>query len=217
MDENGEPAYGLIFGAFMASAVIGGFVAPGLRKSVFNLLSHARHASSTNESNTGIDCDGLNPISVKIICSICYFISAILLSVPCLIAKDSQYAFSACLISFLMYEFVVGVYVPSEGVIRSLYIPTGSMCSIVNILRVVTNVCVAVGVFSTAFVPIEVSFGVLSAMMLSAAFLQISLLPSEDLRRIWSLFVSQTCYFWKVEHVALLLYLAFDLYHANNL
>jgi len=46
-----------------------------------------------------------------------------------------------------------------------------------NILRVITNIAVAIGVFSTTFVPIKASFAALSFMMLSAAILQLSLIP----------------------------------------
>eukprot|EP01083_Nonionella_stella_P252709 870366_1 len=96
----------------------------------------------------------------------------------------------------MIYEFVVGVYVPSEGVIRSIYMPSESMCSIINILRIITNVAVALGVFSTTFVPIKASFAVLSTMMIIAAAMQLSLIPREEFH---SLFVSvmERALFWR--------------------
>ena len=111
-----------------------------------------------------------------------------MLFVPCAVNKNSTYAFSFCLVSFLIYEFIVGVYVPSEGMIRSIYMPTESMCSTMNMLRIITNVLVAIGVFSTTFVPLTFSFGVLSTMMLFASVLQLSLVPKDELMNIFRLF-----------------------------
>jgi len=207
LDENGEPAYGLIFGAFMACAVLGGFVAPMLRKFISKLLLPTKSATLLQD-------EGLNPVPVNIICSLCYTIGAALLLVPCVFTQDSPFAFSACLASFMVYEFIVGIYIPSGGVIRSIYMPTESMCSTINILRVITNVAVAIGVYSTTFVSITVSFGALSAMMLIAAALQLSLIPDGELKEISDVLFRQTfCSSWMDGSVLLLtmevLYAAF--------
>jgi len=179
LDEHGEPAYGLIFGAFMASAVLGGFVAPLSRKKISNFLaSNGSNKTETMDFNDRrVLNDGIAPKSVHILCSLCYALSSVILFVPCVIQDESPHAFSLCLVSFLLYEFLAGIYVPNEGVLRSILMPVESICSTMNILRVITNVAVAIGVFSTIFVPIKASFAALSVMMLSAAILQLSLIP----------------------------------------
>jgi len=193
LDEYGEPAYGLIFGAFMACAVVGGFVAPISRRLVFSFLPLKRKKDLMANDE---ESHGLDPTPVNILCTLCYLVGAALLFVPCALTKDSPHAFSICFVSFMIYEFVVGVYVPSEGVIRSIYMPSESMCSIINILRIITNVAVALGVFSTTFVPIKASFAALSTMMIIAAVLQLSLIPQEEFHSFY-VSVMESAHFWR--------------------
>jgi len=189
IDKNGEPAYGLIFGAFMTSAVLGGYVSPILRKNVSKIVSRNKNDKSNEKFVAhGKDANEMDAIPVNVLCSLCYALGSMMLFVPCAVNKNSTYAFSFCLVSFLIYEFIVGVYVPSEGMIRSIYMPTESMCSTMNMLRIITNVLVAIGVFSTTFVPLTFSFGVLSTMMLFASVLQLSLVPKDELMNIFRLF-----------------------------
>jgi hypothetical protein len=189
LDKNGEPAYGLIFGAFMGSAVIGGYVAPILRKNiskVFPFLKNRRpydNLTSGEEIENEVDATPLN-----LLCAICYALGSMMLLVPCIVNQNSPWAFTICLTSFLVYEFLVGVYVPSEGMVRSIYMPTHSMCSTINMLRIITNVSVAIGVYSTTFVPLTFSYGVLSTMMLGASALQLSLVPKGELKIIFKSF-----------------------------
>jgi hypothetical protein len=163
----------------MATAVLGGFIAPLSRKKIANFIASTVGGNTqTMDCNNRFDCnDGIDPKPVHILCSLSYALSSMLLFVPCVVQEASPSAFSLCLVSFLFYEFLVGIYVPNEGVLRSIYMPTESMCSTMNILRVITNIAVAIGVFSTTFVPIKASFAALSFMMLSAAILQLSLIP----------------------------------------
>ena len=42
---------------------------------------------------------------------------------PCVVDNDSSYAFSISLGALLLYEFLVGVFMPCEGVIQSIYMP----------------------------------------------------------------------------------------------
>ena len=181
IDKNGEPAYGLIFGAFMTSAVLGGYLSPILRKKLSIFIS------TQKKSEEDVNHEGNNEseaIPVNVLCSLCYALGAMMLTVPCLVDKNSENSFSCCLTSFLIYEFLIGVYVPSEGMIRSIYMPYESMCSTVNMLRIITNISVAVGVFSVTFVPLTFSFAVLSVMMFFASALQLSLVPKVVLTNI---------------------------------
>ncbi len=192
LDDHGQPAYGLIFGAFMACAVLGGFVAPIARKCVSRFISQSD--CLVDEIRDGMNGEKMNPIPVNILCSLCYLVGSVLLFVPCVVVKDSPHAFTLCFVSFMIYEFVVGVYVPSEGVVRSIYMPSESMCSIINILRIITNVAVALGVFSTTFVPLKASFASLATMMVVAALLQLSLIPIEELYKLSHYIVGHLCH-----------------------
>lgn len=173
LDVDGEPAYGLIFGGFMASGVVGGVIAPFARK----MISPAKRLMK-DDSGKG----SAVATEVGILCALCYFLSAMLLLAPCVLNKESPYAFSISLAAFLCYEMLVGVYMPCEGMIRSIFMPNESICSLMTMLRVIVNVSVAVGVISTNYISFTNAFGALSLMMVTAACLQLSIIPMNELR-----------------------------------
>ncbi len=177
VDKDGQPAYGLIFGAFMACGVLGGFAEPVLHKAMTKFTSPPKNNLLESEGE-------IKPVAVDFLCTICYLLSALLFVVPVLVAKDSAYSFAICAGAFLVYEFLVGLYMPCEGVIRSIYMPNDSICSLMTMLRVVVNVAVALGVISTNYVSFTSAFAALSVMMVVAAILQISLVPREELFHI---------------------------------
>ena len=177
LGNDGEPAYGLIFGSFMAFGVIGGFLEPFARKTVNSFLSPGSHQNCQEQGHGEV-----NPMSVHILCASCYLISSMLLLTPFLISHDNQYAFSLCFASFLMYELMIGLYMPCEGVVRSIYMPNESICSLMTMLRVIVNVSVAGGVISTNFMPVTYAYGVLSIMMVTASALQMSLVPYDKIK-----------------------------------
>lgn len=185
MDTDGQPAYGLIFGAFMACGVLGGFSEPVFHRAVARITSTSRSRMedpSTLNSAADDCCEGdVKPFAVDFLCTICYLISAALFLVPVLVPKESVHSFSICFLAFLVYELIVGLYMPCEGVIRSIYMPNDSICSLMTMLRVIVNVAVALGVMSTNYVPFTSAFAALSVMMVIAAILQISLVPKEEL------------------------------------
>lgn len=155
LDSQGEPAYGIIFGAFMAAGVLGGMIAPPIRRAVTQLLS------STNREMAGssieiVEVDGeeleVQPMAVEFLAALCYLVAAFMLAVPCLHTVDLSHSFSTCLAAFLVLELLIGVLLPCEGVIRSLYFPTAARASIMSFPRIIVNGVVSVGVASTNFV-----------------------------------------------------------------
>ena len=175
-----EPAYGLIFGSFMACGVLGGFSEPMVRKLVTKLTI----PRDERKARSGEKCEEhgeLQPIAVDYLCSFCYMTAAMLFLVPVFISKENPYAFTICTCAFLVYELLVGLYMPCEGVIRSLYMPNDSICSLMTMLRVVVNVAVALGVVSTNYIHFTSAFTTLSAMMIVASIVQLSLVPKQDI------------------------------------
>jgi hypothetical protein len=152
LDSHGEPAYGLIFGAFMAAGVVGGSISSLVRKVVTVLLSPL--AKSFNDTVT-VTIEGageIRPMAVEFLAAFCYLTCSCLLLAPCLVSSDGMFSFSILLVAFLMYEFMIGIYMPCEGVIRSLYIPSDARCSMMTFPRIIVNVAVSLGVISTRFV-----------------------------------------------------------------
>jgi hypothetical protein len=152
LDSHGEPAYGLIFGAFMAAGVVGGSISSLVRKVVTVLLSPL--AKSFNDTVT-VTIEGageIRPMAVEFLAAFCYLTCSCLLLAPCLVSSDGMFSFSILLVAFLMYEFMIGIYMPCEGVIRSLYIPSDARCSMMTLPRIIVNLAVSLGVISTRFV-----------------------------------------------------------------
>jgi hypothetical protein len=154
LDSNGEPAFGLIFGAFMGAGVFGGIAAPPIRKLVSALLSPKSLDGVLDDAvETEFEGEGkvyVRPMAVEFLAACCYFVGAAMLLFPCMVSGES--AFSRILVAFIFYEFMVGVFLPCEGVIRSLYFPEHGRASIMAFPAIIVNVAVSIGVLSTNFV-----------------------------------------------------------------
>jgi len=184
LDGNGEPAYGLIFGAFMACGVGGGLSEPYVRRvATYLVRDHDRRAGLRRRDTIIIDGEGeVKPAAVEFLATGVYLACAGLLLVPYLLPADGKYSFSISLLAFLVYEFMVGLYMPCEGVIRSIYMPTSSVCSVMTMLRVIVNIAVALGVISTNYVPFTTAFAAVSTLMLVSAGIQLSMVDSKEWR-----------------------------------
>jgi len=211
LDTNKEPAYGLIFGGFMACGALGGFLKPRLRTALHRFLSRqwSESREPLDESSSSSTCsessisdygessfgENTKPV-IELLASLCYFFAALLISVPFFVRNwESSFLVSLC--SFFIYEFFIGVYMPCEGIIRSIYMPNDSICSLMTMLRVIVNVAVALGVVSTNFIAVEKVFLLLSLALLSAAALQLSLVDEVEWfklkRSIYNTLVSLDC------------------------
>lgn len=183
LDSHGEPAYGLIFGAFMASGVLGGLIAPKIRSAVTDLLTPL---SKIETPTYMIEGEGeIRPMAVEFLAAFCYIICAGLLLTPLLVSENGEMSFTLALASFLVYEFIVGVYMPCEGVIRSLYIPSDSRCSLMTLPRIIVNIAVSLGVISTNYISHKTAFLAVSILMVISACLQLSLVSTREWQSIF--------------------------------
>jgi MFS transporter, MFS domain-containing protein family, molybdate-anion transporter len=154
LDRNGEPAYGLIFGAFMAAGVLGGLTAPAIRRVATSMMKSAADDTTTANLVSQLGRDGEHtyddrPMAVEALSTVCYLASAFLLLLPCLLDGEGENSFSICLVAFLIYEYIVGLYLPCEGVLRSIYFPAEGRASILTLPRIIVNCSVSVGVILT--------------------------------------------------------------------
>lgn len=151
LDDSGEPAYGLIFGAFMVCGVAGGLLAPRLRGFV-NFVVQPLNDNDAPIKTIEIDGEGIvaiRPMCVEVLAATCYIIATGLLFVPVLVQDESSSSFSNTLMAFLLYELTIGIFLPCEGVIRSIYFPSNARASIMTLPRIIVNFAVALGVVST--------------------------------------------------------------------
>lgn len=179
LDGQGEPAYGLIFGAFMAAGVLGGLCSPLCRKLVTLLLSPL--TKSSVPKTVTVDGEGsIRPMDVEFQGALCYFLCSMLLLAPCLMSASNEHTFSVALFCFIAYEFSVGIYSPCEGVMRSIYIPPESRGSIMTVPSIIVNVAVALAVVSTESISRQTALCVISVLMMTCSVLQLSLVSSKE-------------------------------------
>ena len=149
-------------------------------------ISEFEAANDTLIENDTSEGDIERPPGTEIFVACVFLICSFLLAVPMLV-KDFANAYSLCLLAFLAYEFMVGLYLPLDGLIRSIYIPTESICSIHTMLRVLVNIAVAIGVISTNYVDITSAFAGCSFAMVIAGTLMLSLRQDAKARRSWKI------------------------------
>lgn len=146
------------------------------------ILSVVKEVDVDNEAEDDSDSESGEdkPMAVELLAAFCFLISAGLLSTPVLVDENNPYAFTLSLVSFLIYELVVGLYMPCEGVLRSIYMPNDSICSLMTMLRVIVNVAVALGVISSNYIPFATAFGWCSFALIIAACIQLSLVQKSE-------------------------------------
>ena len=150
----------------MFFGALGGLTEPIARKLVFRLAtssasSHSSKCSTTTTADAPNSTyskseveDAPEPVTVELLSAICFFTCAVLLLIPQMIstmgASPNSFILSLC--AFISYEYIVGIYMPCEGLQRSIYMPNRSICSLMTILRVIVNLAVALGVVSTNYI-----------------------------------------------------------------
>jgi MFS family permease len=177
IDERNEPAYGLIFGAFMAAGVLGGYCSPLCRKFLSHFLSPV---AKPPDDALAFDEFDTRRMDVELQVVLCYFCASMSLIAPCLLSAAETNRFGIALASFIAYEFVVGTYSPSEGVIRSIYIPSSRRGSVMAVPTIIVNVAVVFAVISTESVPKQTVLSFASFLLSLAGFLQFSIMSKSD-------------------------------------
>ena len=145
LEGEGQPAYGLIFGWYMAAGVLGGICAPHVRRIVTLLLTPM---AKMGLETVNVEGEGeIRPMAVEFLAASCYLFCAMLLAVPFIVSGPNAFVLSFG--AFMTYEFMLGLYMPSEGVIRSIYFPTDARASVMALPSIIVNTAVSLGVVST--------------------------------------------------------------------
>jgi len=193
MDGSGDPAYGLIFGAFMAAGGAGGLCAPYIRSLVSLLFSSASGHSSMQTVHIEAEGITVRPMALEFLVGMNYILAAILLLIPCFLRTSSPESFSIALASFLCYEFLVGVTMPCEGVIRSIYLPSDGRATMMMVPRMVVNLAVSLGVLLTKYIATQSAFGAIAFLMGCAGLGQLSFMSSQEWMMIRRHSVKHAC------------------------
>ncbi|KAL7575131.1 hypothetical protein ACA910_000497 [Epithemia clementina (nom. ined.)] len=177
LDRHGEPAFGLIFMIFMGACVLGGMIAPSLRQGATALLTPIV-AEPGCSVPTEVSEGTVRPMAVEFLAASCYMVAACMLLVPCMVSGPK--AFSHSLWAFGLYELVVGIVSPCEGVIRSIYFPAHARASVWTLPSFLVNAAVSMAVFSTQFVSLLTVCMVIVGLMIVASVLQVSLITKKE-------------------------------------
>jgi len=183
IDGTGNPAYGLIFGAYMAAGVSGGLCAPYIRRAVGLLFSKGKSTHAPQTVHLETEGISVQPTELEFLVGMNYMFAAALMLVPSVLSISSPESFSIALVAFLIYEFLVGVTMPCEGVIRSLYLPSDGRATMTMVPRMVVNLAVSLGVLLTRYLAERLAFVVVALLMACSGLMQLSFMS----RREWTM------------------------------
>jgi hypothetical protein len=155
MDPPGGLPTGCVFSAMMMAITIGGMVYPPLQ-SFFSTYFVSKEKA---------------PESCA---SFVYFLAALSMAVPafCLAQPDVKWTFEFVIISFMVVECCVGLFMPVAGTLRSKYVPDALQGAILNIFRLPLNAVVVSGTYATDVLEAPLVFKLVSGCFFAAALLQ---------------------------------------------
>eukprot|EP00934_Nitzschia_sp_Nitz4_P003175 Nitzschia sp. Nitz4//scaffold4_size323378//159788//161601//NITZ4_000663-RA/size323378-snap-gene-0.418-mRNA-1//1//CDS//3329553408//3165//frame0 len=149
---------GCVFSAMMMSITIGGMLYPPLQ------ALFAKYVAS-------------KAFAPEACASFVYALAAASMAVPAIILKNpDSSSFLTVIVTFMVVEACVGLFMPVAGTLRSKYVPDALQGAILNIFRLPLNAVVVSGTYATdIFKPADV-FSLVSVAFLGAALLQVSMM-----------------------------------------
>jgi hypothetical protein len=158
MDPPGGVPTGCVFSAMMMSITIGGMVYRPLQTLISTSLVSKRMAP-------------------EMCASFVYFMAAASMAIPatCL-SQSSDSCFGRIIVSFMVVECCVGLFMPVAGTLRSKYVPDALQGAILNIFRLPLNAVVVSGTYAADVMEVSFVFKLISGSFFAAAVLQLSLM-----------------------------------------
>ena len=149
----------------MIAITIGGALFPSLQHLVSKFLS------SPNES--------------EVAGALIYLIASISMIIPSIcVSSLGSLCFQQILISFVLVETCVGLFMPIAGTLRTKYVPDALHGAILNIFRLPLNVIVVIGTYATDILPASQVFMFVSGCFFTAALIQATMLKSSARTKI---------------------------------
>jgi len=165
-DPPGGVPTGCVFAALMMAITMGGALFPPLQSLISSIFSKA--------------------VAPEVSASLIYLVAAASMVIPpaCMSGiLQHDDCFTIIVISFLIMEFCVGLFMPVAGTLRSKYVPDSQQGAILNIFRLPLNAIVVAGTYATDVFEASTVFALVSACLLSAALLQASLINDKVPRK----------------------------------
>jgi hypothetical protein len=151
---------GCVFSALMMAITIGGFAFTPLQALVMKVAPK--------------EC------SSEICASLVYMLAAFAMGIPVLCLNqhsESHWLRSLILMSFVLVEFCVGLFMPVAGTLRSKYVPDALQGAILNIFRLPLNAIVVFGTYATDHLERSLCFKLVSGCFFAASLLQATMIP----------------------------------------
>jgi MFS family permease len=151
---------GCVFSALMMAITMGGLLFPPLQAAVSSFVS--------KESSS------------EVCASFVYLLASVSMAIPVMCVSYSSSdgnCFQFVLVSFLVVEFCVGLFMPVAGTLRSKYVPDALQGSILNIFRLPLNALVVSGTYATDVFETSRVFQMVSGCFFAAALLQATMIP----------------------------------------
>jgi MFS family permease len=162
LDPPGGVPTGCVFSALMMSITMGGLVFPPLQHFVATLT-------------------GSTAVATEASASLVYLLSSISMAIPALCLSSPNVP-GGCLVrvivSFVVVEFCVGLFMPVAGTLRSKYVPDALQGGILNIFRLPLNTIVVAGTFATDVMEPARVYMLVSCCFFLAAVIQASMIPT---------------------------------------
>jgi MFS family permease len=150
---------GCVFSALMMAITIGGLLFPLLQAAISSVVP--------------------KEVSSEVCASFVYMLAGIIMAVPvmCVASSSSEgRCFEYVLMSFLVVEFCVGLFMPVAGTLRSKYVPDAYQGAILNIFRLPLNAIVVSGTYATDVFETSVVFKMVSGCFFAAALMQATMI-----------------------------------------
>jgi len=157
---------GCVFSALMMAITIGGLLFPLLQSLVTKIV-------------------GSKDSSSEVCASLVYLLASISMSVPVLCLSmtmtdpTAPYCQDMILVSFLVVELCVGLFMPVAGTLRSKYVPDALQGAILNIFRLPLNAIVVSGTYATDHLERSLCFKLVSGCFFAAGLLQATMIPQQ--------------------------------------
>jgi len=161
-DPPGGLPTGCVFSSLMMAITIGGVLFPPLQSLLGKYI--------VSESNAG-----------EMSATMTYALASCSMAIPALcLAFSESHCMEKLLMSFILVEICVGLFLPVAGTLRSKYIPDSHHGSILNIFRLPLNIVVVLGTYATDVMETYMVFFLVSGCFMMAALIQGTLISRTD-------------------------------------
>lgn len=158
MNPPGGVPTGCVFSAMMMAITIGGMLYPPLQSLFSRLLGSKR-------------------VAPEFCASFVYFLAAVSMAVPAIsLSNSTNTHFLGIIVSFMVVECCVGLFMPVAGTLRSKYVPDSLQGAILNIFRLPLNAVVVSGTYATDVMEAPTVFMLVSVCFFAAGALQITMM-----------------------------------------